>query len=445
MSVQTIDPSTGEVLREFEFLSEAELETLIQESAEAFRHWRKVPLKTRLECVRVFAEGLQGGRLSLAESIHHEMGKPMREALGEVDKCVASCHALREHFPRWKQQLEYQTGNGYSVVHEPLGPLLGIMPWNFPLWQVVRFAVPAILCGNSILLKHAPNTWGTAEMISDYFRQTFPDGLYQNLQIDVAPVAKIIADARVRGVSLTGSRRAGQSVGQQAGAQLKKFVLELGGSDAYVILDDADLAQAAKVCAQARLVNTGQSCVAAKRFIVTKKNAEEFTGMFTAEMQAAKDLGPMARKDLRDGLHDQVQRSLKNGARKVLGGELPCGKGFFYPTSVLAGVRPGQAAFDEELFGPVGAVIEATNEEDAFRLANHTVYGLGGAIFSRDTERALSLAQSELDAGMIAINDFVRSDALAPFGGIKDSGLGRELGREGAFEFTNIKSIYMKP
>jgi len=444
MSVTTVNPATEDVLRQFEFQTDNQIEKATSAAVEAFHHWRVVPLNTRLECVRVFAEGLQGGRIALSEIITQEMGKPPREALAEVDKCIAGCHTLRESFPRWKEQLEYRLDNGYSVSFEPLGPLLGIMPWNFPLWQVVRFAVPALLCGNSILLKHAPNTWGTAEFIQDFFRQAFPDGLYQNLQVDVPVVSRLIADRRIRGVSLTGSRRAGQSVAELAGRNLKKCVLELGGSDAYVILDDADLDQAALMCAQGRLLNAGQSCVAAKRFIVTKKNSAEFTQKFTQATQAYHDLGPLARKDLRQALHDQVEQSVKLGARKAAGAEIPAGKGYFYPPSVLVDVRPGQPAFDDELFGPVGAVIEALDEKQAIALANRSIYGLGGAIFSRDIERARHLARHEMEAGMVFVNDFVRSDVSAPFGGVKDSGLGRELGREGVFEFTNIKTLFSR-
>lgn len=444
MSVTTINPATEDVLRQFEFQSANRVEEMVVDAVEAFGHWKRVGLETRLECVRVFAEGMQAGRVQLAELMTAEMGKPIKEALAEVDKCVASCHALRENFPKWKALREYDLSNGYSVRVEPLGPIVGVMPWNFPAWQVVRFAIPALLCGNSVLLKHAPNTWGSAEFLADFFRQAFPDALYANLQVDVPVIGPLIADSRIRGVSLTGSRRAGMSVAEQAGKYLKKCVLELGGSDAYVVLDDADVELAADVCTKSRLLNTGQSCVSAKRFIVTKKNRGEFAKLMAEKMKAAKDVGPLARKDLRDTLNTQVVNSLKSGAKALTGAEMPDGKGFFYPPSVLESVKPGMAAFDDELFGPVAAVIEASNEAEAFALANKSIYGLGSAIFSKDVERARELARLEMDAGMVAINDFVRSDALAPFGGVKDSGLGRELGREGSFEFTNVKTISRK-
>jgi succinate-semialdehyde dehydrogenase/glutarate-semialdehyde dehydrogenase len=389
----------------------------------------------------------------MAEKMTQEMGKLLKEATGEVDKCVASCKFIREHFEQWKSERESDLHNGFSVHLQPLGPLVGIMPWNFPLWQVVRFAVPAILCGNTILLKHAPSTWGVAELIEDLFRQSLPDSVYLNLQVDVDAIEPLIADRRVQGVSLTGSVRAGRSVGRAAGEHLKKCVLELGGSDAYVILEDADVETAAKTCATSRLINAGQSCVSAKRFIVTKKNAAAFTEVFRAElakanwgdpMKASTTLAPLARKDLRDGLADQVQRSIKAGAKVALGGSAPKQPGFFYEATVLTDVQPGQPAFDEELFGPVGAVITATDDKQAMALANRSPYGLGGAVFSRDVEKAKRLAIQELECGMAFVNDFVKSDAQVPFGGIKDSGVGRELGREGCFEFSNVKTVFAK-
>lgn len=442
MNVKTINPATGEVLREFNLLAADAVEQAVVNGAEAFSHWRKVPLATRSECVRVFAESLKGGRVALAEMMSAEMGKTINDSLAEVDKCIKSSLYLRENYPKWKDALEYRNGSGFSVSHEPMGLLLGIMPWNFPLWQVVRFAVPALLSGNAILLKHAAMTFGSAEFIADFFRQAFPDNLYQNLLIDHETSAKLIADRRIRGVSLTGSRRAGVAVGRLAGEHLKKCVLELGGSDAYVILDDADLDLAAKMCAAGRMVNAGQSCVAAKRFIVTKKNTQAFTAKLVDELRTFRDIAPMARMDLREELHRQVEESVKLGARKVLGGELPSGPGFFYPPTVLSDVKPGMPAFDDELFGPVAAVIEALDEAQAMKLANRSIYGLGGAIFSRDVARAAELARTEMDCGMVCINDFIKSDASAPFGGVKDSGLGRELGREGSFEFTVVKSVF---
>lgn len=449
-AVRLVNPATEGVLREMEPLTEAEVETALAESVEAFRAWRPLSLESRLECLRDFEGALHAAREILAAAITAEMGKTLKEAHAEVDKCVESLAALRTNFTAWKATHEYRLESGHEVLLRPLGPLLGIMPWNFPVWQVIRFAAPAILNGNTVLLKHAPNTWGVAEFVGELFRQAFPYGVYQNLNVDVPLVEKLIADPRLRGVSLTGSRRAGESVGALAGRSLKKCVLELGGSDAYVLLDDADLELAARTCAAGRLVNAGQSCVAAKRFIVTKKNAAAFTELFRAELAKAKwgdptsgqtQIGPLARKDLRDQLAEQVQQSVRQGARVALGGAIPAQTGYYYPPTLLIDVRPGQVAFDDELFGPVAALIEARDENEAIALANRSRYGLGGGIFSRDVERARRIAADEFEAGMVFVNEHVKSGALVPFGGIKDSGLGRELGREGAFEFTNVKLL----
>jgi succinate-semialdehyde dehydrogenase/glutarate-semialdehyde dehydrogenase len=452
--ITAINPANEQVLQEFELQSASEVDEAIGQSARAFGDWRRLSLERRLDCFAEFAKVLNSARMSLAELMTEEMGKTLKESLGEVDKGVTSCAVLQKEFPAWLAQRNYSLPQGYSITHQPLGVIFGIMPWNYPLWQVLRFALPALACGNSVLLKHAPNTWGSARLIADLFRQAFPDQLYIDLRIDVDQAAAVIADPRVRGVSLTGSREAGIQVGRTAAEHLKKCVLELGGSDAYVILDDADLDLSAQICATSRLINAGQSCVSAKRFIVTKKNAPAFTEKFTQAlkqksfgdpMQSVSDFGPLARKDLRAKLHQQVQASCARGAQLALGGQLPQQKGYFYPATLLTAVQPGQAAFDEELFGPVAALIEAADESQALRLANQSRYGLGGAVFSRDVARAKALATSDFEAGMVFINGLVASDVLFPFGGVKDSGLGRELGREGCFEFTNVKTVYVKP
>ena len=448
--VTTVNPATGEVLQEFEVKGGDWLEQAVANSTSAYADWGRRTQTERFGAVQRFEASLRREREGLARMMSLEMGKPMKQALTEIDKCILSCQVLRENFPVWLKARQYSTPHGYSVHCTPMGPLLGIMPWNFPLWQVVRFAIPAMMNGNTILLKHAPNTWGCAERIEKIFCSAFPDNTFINLPIEVALTQKMIADPRIRGVSLTGSRGAGSAVAALCGQHLKKCVLELGGSDAYVVFEDADVDRAAQICVEARLQNAGQSCVAAKRFIVNRRKLEAFTEKMAALMMKKKmgdplqsdtDMGPMARMDLREGLHQQVQSSVKQGARVMLGGEIPEGKGYFYPPSVLTHVTPGMEAFDEELFGPVAAVIEAPTDREALKLANMSRYGLGGAIFSRDIERAKSLAVDEFEAGMIFINDFVRSDATVPFGGMKDSGIGRELGREGCFEFVNIKTI----
>ena len=443
-----IDPSTGLKVREIPFSDWSSTALALERSFAVSEHWRQMSLEARLHCVKVFEDRLQVRKEALANQISKEMGKIRSEAMGEINKCITSCAQLRELFPQWKAEKEYSVGE-FSVHYEPLGPVLGIMPWNYPVWQVVRFAIPVLLNGNTILLKHAPSTFGVAEMLTEVFAEAFPEAVFLNLFIDVDQVPTLLSDQRLRGVSLTGSRMAGSKVGALAGQHLKKCVLELGGSDAYVILDDADIELAADVCTRGRLINVGQSCVAAKRFIVTRKNLKAFTEAMVSRFEKIKwgspdsesDIGPMARKDLRDALHGQVKASIAAGAQALVGGQIPDNEGFYYPASVLAGVKPGQVAFEEELFGPVAAIIEAKDEAEAIVLANRSCYGLGGAVFSKDIERAKQIALKKMDSGMVFVNDYVRSDARIPFGGIKDSGLGRELGREGSFEFCNIKTL----
>jgi succinate-semialdehyde dehydrogenase/glutarate-semialdehyde dehydrogenase len=450
MKIETFNPATGEVLQAYETQGGDWVEKAVGRSTQAFADWSHRTLTERIGGIQRFEAALRREREGLARLMTLEMGKPLKQSLSEIDKCIVSCAALRENFPVWLRERQYTTSKGHNIRYVAMGPLLGIMPWNFPLWQVVRFAIPALLNGNTILLKHAPNTWGSAEKIEALFCEAFPDNVYIHLPIDVPMTEKMISDSRIRGVSLTGSTRAGRAVGALCGQHLKKCVLELGGSDAYVVFEDADVDRAAEICVEGRLQNAGQSCVAAKRFIVNKRHIGSFTDKMVALMAKKKvgdpmlpdtDVGPMARLDLRDGLAAQVKKSIGEGAKVALGAETPSGKGFFYPPSVLTKVTPGMEAFDEELFGPVAAVIEAATDREALRLANQSRYGLGGAIFTRDVERAKTLAADDFEAGMIFINDFVKSDALAPFGGVKDSGVGRELGREGCFEFATVKTI----
>lgn len=324
------------------------------------------------------------------------------------------------------------------------------MPWNFPLWQVVRCAAPTLVAGNALLLKHAENVQGCAEALVALFRDAgLPAELFPNLALGLEQLPALIRDRRVAAVTLTGSTRAGRAVAEVAGSALKKCVLELGGSDAYLVLADADLALAAHTCVTSRLVNGGQSCIAAKRFVVLESVRAEFTARVVAEMGAksmgdprtAVDVGPMARADLRAALHAQVRHSIERGARCLLGGEIPPGPGFFYPPTVLADVAPGQPAYAEELFGPAAAILAARDEADAVRLANDTSFGLGAAVFTADVERGLRLAREQLQAGSVFVNDLVRSDPRLPFGGIKDSGFGRELASFGLREFVNVKTV----
>jgi succinate-semialdehyde dehydrogenase/glutarate-semialdehyde dehydrogenase len=329
------------------------------------------------------------------------------------------------------------------------------MPWNFPFWQVFRFAAPTLMAGNAALLKHASNVPGCAIAIEEVFREAdFPPNLFRTVLVDSAAVSTLLEDKRVRAVSITGSVGAGKSVAQKAGSLIKKAVLELGGSDPYVVLADADLDAAAETCAKSRLINSGQSCIAAKRFIVVDEVHDAFVERFVHHMSAARmgdpmdeanQIGPQARHDLRDQLHDQVRRSIRGGARCVLGGQVPEDPGAWYPPTVLIDVQPGIAAFEEETFGPVAAVTRAQDEDDAIALANRTIFGLGAAVFTRDLERGDRIARERLDAGSCFVNAFVRSDARLPFGGVKESGYGRELSELGIKEFVNVKTVWVDP
>lgn len=451
---RTLDPSTGELVETYAETPAAEAEATVAAAVAAQASWRRLPVEERREPWLRLAQALRRGAAGLAEQMALEMGKPLAEGRAEAEKCAWLCEYTAEHGPRFLADDPVATEAAHSAVsHRPLGVVLAIMPWNFPFWQVFRCAVPAILAGNAVLLKHAPNVPGCAESILRLVRGCgLPEGLFANLRLSLEATGELIDDPRVRGVALTGSTRAGRAVAARAGAALKKTVLELGGSDPYLVLDDADPVAAAELCATSRLLNSGQSCIAAKRFLVLPGVRRDFEEALVAAMSrrmpgdprsAGTTLGPMARGDLRDSLHRQVAASRAAGARCLLGGDSPSGPGFFYPATVLSDVAPGMPAFDEEVFGPVAAVVPVASEEEAIRLANASGYGLGAAVFTADTERGLRLAREELEAGACCVNDFVRSDPRLPFGGIKDSGWGRELARQGMLEFTNTKTLWV--
>jgi succinate-semialdehyde dehydrogenase/glutarate-semialdehyde dehydrogenase len=383
-----------------------------------------------------------------------EMGKPVMGGVAEAEKCAWVCDYYAQEAERVLADQEVESDASRSfVTFQPIGVVLAVMPWNFPFWQVFRFAAPNLMAGNAGLLKHASNVPGCALAIEDVFREAgFPDGLFRSLLIPGSRVDGVIENPLVRAVTLTGSTPAGQAVAAKAGAVLKKTVLELGGSDPYVILEDADLETAASVCATARLINSGQSCIAAKRFVVVEAVREEFEKRFVAAMAATKMgdpmeedtvVGPQARTDLRDELHDQVVRSIDAGARCVLGGKIPSGPGAYYPPTVLTDVAPGMPAYVEELFGPVASVIPVPDEVEALRVANDSCFGLGAAVFTRDREKGTRIAREELEAGACFVNAFVRSDPRLPFGGVKESGYGRELSPFGILEFVNIKTVWV--
>lgn len=414
--------------------------------------WRSVTPARRARHLRALAGVLRSRHDELAALATAEMGKPITQARAEIKKTAAGCEFFAEHGPRWLAD-EHPPGAAANarVSFEPVGVVLAIMPWNFPFWQVFRSALPALMAGNAVLLKHAPSLPGCSRALESIFGDNgFPDGVFQALLTDASPVAGLIADPRVGAVTLTGSTAAGKSVATLAGAALKPGVFELGGSDPAIILEDADLDAAAETCAHARLMNSGQSCICTKRVIVVRSVRREFEKRFVARMAARRlgdptdpttEIGPLARSDLRDKLHAQVTASLSRGARVALGGTPVPGPGFFYPATVLTNVVPGMPAFDEELFGPVAAVVSARDEADAIRLANASIYGLGASIFTRNRARARRIVP-QLSAGTIAVNDFVRSDASLPFGGTKQSGFGRELGVWGLRSFQRTKVVW---
>jgi succinate-semialdehyde dehydrogenase/glutarate-semialdehyde dehydrogenase len=450
---ESVDPTSGERIRTWEDISAAELESRLARAEEDTREWGAAAFEARAAVVRRAGELLRARADALALLMAEELGKPLAQGRAEVEKCAATCEFYAAHAAELlcdEPARPARAGARELVSFRPLGTVLAIMPWNFPLWQVVRCAAPTLMAGNGLLLKHAENVQGCARALESLLAEAgAPAGVFVNLALGVERVPALIRDRRVAAVTLTGSTRAGRAVAAEAGAALKKCVLELGGSDPYLVLADADLALAARTCVASRLINGGQSCIAAKRFVVVEAVRAEFTARVVAEMRARSmgdprggvDLGPQARADLRAALHAQVRRSVARGARLLLGGELPAGRGFFYPPTVLDGVAPGMPAYEEELFGPAAAILAARDEDHAVALANDTRYGLGAAVFTRDVERGLRLARDGLQAGSVFVNDFVRSDPRLPFGGIKDSGFGRELGSFGLREFVNVKTV----
>lgn len=452
MRFATINPASGESLREYPFFSPGQVEAVVEAAASAQREWRRTPVEERARIVSGAATVMRDRERKLAEIATQEMGKPVGEAVAEVRKCALALEYYGEHGAAFLRDRAVETEARKSyVAFEPLGLVLAVMPWNFPFWQVVRAAAPALVAGNGVLLKHAPNVPCCALQIEEAFRAAgLPAGLFANLFVDVPEVGRLVRDRRVQGVTLTGSTRAGRSVAGIAGAEVKTCVLELGGSDPYVVLEDADLPRAADACVAGRLVNGGQSCVAAKRFVVHEAVAGEFAEAVVDRMKRvrvgepmadATDVGPMAREDLRDHLASQVDRSVAAGARLLLGGRVPDVPGWYYPATVLAGVAPGMPAYDDELFGPVASIVRAESEAEALRIANDTAYGLGAAVFTRDLERGERIARTGIDAGTCFVNDFVKSDPRLPFGGVKASGIGRELSEFGIREFVNVKTV----
>jgi succinate-semialdehyde dehydrogenase/glutarate-semialdehyde dehydrogenase len=454
MTLQSINPATGEVVATYPEHGAAEIDEILGAVAAAQRDWAEWSFERRAECMRAAARLLLERRDSYARLMAVEMGKPIEQGRAEIEKCAWGCDYYAAHAAAMLADEPVATDAWESfVTYRPLGVILAIMPWNFPFWQVFRFAAPNLMAGNGAVLKHAANVTGCALAIEALLREAgFPEHLLRVLQVPGSRVEPVIRHRRIAAVTLTGSVEAGRAVAAAAGAAVKKTVLELGGSDPYLILEDADLDAAVNTCATARLINSGQTCIAAKRFVVVEAVREAFEAGLVAAMRArrmgdpldpATEVGPQARRDLRDALHRQVTESVARGARVLLGGEVPEGPGAFYPPTVLTGVAPGMPAYEEELFGPVASVIAARDEEEAIGIANDSRFGLGAAVFTRDIDRGRRIARDRLQAGSCFVNAFVRSDPRLPFGGIKESGYGRELGLPGIREFVNIKTVYL--
>src|SRR5687767_12640197 len=452
--IATVNPATGETLQAFSSTSEREVDERLTAATRAFMEHRRTSFAERSRLMLRAADVLESEKEKFGRLMTLEMGKPIGAAIAEAEKCALACRYYAKHaeFFLADEPADVQGGKAW-VSFQPLGVVLAVMPWNFPFWQVFRFAAPALMAGNVGVLKHASNVPGCAIAIEDVFVQAgFPKGVFRTLLIGSRQVKAVIEHSLVRAVTLTGSTPAGKAVAAQAGAALKKTVLELGGSDPYIVLEDADLEYAVNTCATSRLINSGQSCVNAKRFIVVEPLVAAFTEKLVAAMKTRRmgdplaedtDIGPQARPDLRDELHKQVIDSVAKGARLLLGGEIPPGNGSFYPPTVLAGVKPGMPAYEEELFGPVASVFSARDEGDAVRIANDSIFGLGAAVFTSDVARGERVAR-ELEAGCTFVNTLVASDPRLPFGGIKESGYGRELGTYGMKEFVNMKTVYIK-
>ena len=449
---ETVNPLTEETVQTYTYISDDEAADIVRKSHEAHLEWRLRSLEDRAKVINAIAGELRNTKEELAELMTREVGKLLRDAKGEVELCAAICEYTAENGPKVLADQERQVPKGKGVVtHSPMGVIYGIQPWNFPAYQAIRYSIASLMAGNGVLLKHAEPCTGSGLLLRDIYEKAgLPQGLFGVLVIDHDQSDKIIENDLVRGVTLTGSDKAGKIVGQKAASVVKKTVLELGSNDAYLVLDDADLDVAVDTCVKGRLYNNGQTCVNAKRFIVTKKNYDAFVERYAEKFGAIRmgdpregetQLGPMVTKRQRDQLHQQVEQSVEKGARVLVGGEIPDRKGWFYPATVLVDVAPGQPAYDDELFGPVASILRAEDDEDAMRIANSSRYGLGGGIFSKNTERARELASKYFDTGMVFINTFNVATPDMPFGGVKGSGYGREHGEEGLKEFVNIKAI----
>ena len=455
MNLVSINPANNKILESHKEISKENINQIINSSYSTYLDWRNKSISYRSKRMRDLAELLKQKKEKLGALMTQEMGKPIKQSIAEAEKCAWVCEYYADNAKRFLSKKEISTDSKKSFISfQPIGLVLAIMPWNFPFWQVFRFASPTLMAGNVGILKHASNVQGCAKQIEKLFLEAdFPEYTFSNLVIGSNKVSNVINNSLVRAVTLTGSAPAGKSVASLAGSLLKKTVLELGGNDPYIILEDADLNNAVESCIAGRMLNTGQSCIAAKRFIVVKTRLDEFIDKVEQKINNMKmgdplnsniDIGPMVNTDARDELHQQVLMSIEKGAKLISGGKIPESDGSFYPPTLLTNVEPGMSAFDDELFGPVAVIISAKDQAHAIDLANKTNYGLGAAIFTGDIDKGEKIAINELEAGSCFVNDFVKSDPRLPFGGIKESGYGRELSEFGILEFVNIKSVVIQ-
>lgn len=453
--ITTINPATGEDIKEYNYMSNDEVNNIVEASHQAFLEWRKTSHEERAKVINSIGETLMKYKEELSRLMTEERGKLYSQSLQEIDLCKAICDYTAEKgvAALADDERDIEGLKKGIVTYQPIGVIYGMQPWNFPAYQVFRYTIANLMAGNSILLKHAANVTGSGLLIEKIFHESdLPNDLFRTILIDHDQSEKLIGNDKVRGVTLTGSDGAGSIVGQQAAKAIKKAVLELGSNDAFIVLEDADLELAVQTCTLARLINNGETCVAAKRFIVVDSLYDEFRKRIVEEFASKKagdpmddssDLGPLARKDLQEKLHAQVEESVSKGATISVGGKLPEGKGSFYPATILENVEKGQPAYDDELFGPVASLIRAKDQDDALRIANDSRYGLGGAIFSKDEDKAIRLANEQFDTGMVYINGYGLANPALPFGGVKNSGHGREHGGFGIKEFVNIKGVHV--
>jgi succinate-semialdehyde dehydrogenase/glutarate-semialdehyde dehydrogenase len=453
-TLQSIDPSTGAVVEEFEAMGDEQVDGIVDQADRAFADWRRRSRAQRAELMRRAAAVLRGDVERYATTITTEMGKTLAEARAEVEKCAFCCEYYAEHAEEFLRDQPSPSDSPHSfVAFEPIGVVLAVMPWNFPFWQVFRFAAPGLMAGNTAVLKHAANVSRCALEIEDVFRRAgFPDSAFRTLLIPGGAVSRVIEHPRIRAVTLTGSDSTGSKVASRAGEHIKKTVLELGGSDAFVVLADADLQEAARVGAKSRFQNCGQSCIAAKRFVIVEEIADEYERLLVEQARAIvvgdpreqrTTMGPMAREDLRESLEDQVRRAVSEGARVAAGGRRIGERGWYYEPTVLTDCTPQNTAFREEVFGPVAAMMRVRDDDHAIEVANASPYGLGGNIWTRDVERGIALAR-RMDTGGVFVNGMTHSDPRLPFGGVKRSGYGRELSSFGIREFVNIQTIWVE-